>query len=147
MACRSNIILIMVCSLFTALTAATSITDIAGSGKAKVMGWRAYEAGQLGAHPSKTLFSSSSTSPLIHVLQQHKDLESDGYVFLSPQADDIHGHYAYMLDLKGRLIWHHEEWGVIKNIQVQRYQGHKYITFWTGDDGFWGHGSGFYKMV
>lgn len=52
-----------------------------------------------------------------------------------------------MMDHKGHLVWAHEEWGSVKNLQVQTYKGRQYLTFWVGDDGFWGHGSGFYKMV
>jgi hypothetical protein len=35
----------------------------------------------------------------------------------------------------------------IYNLMAQEYKGHKYITFWAGNDAVGGHGAGSYYMV
>ena len=139
--------LLVISSLLTIKSVAATPIETESIGQKAFVDAQAYENGELGRHPERLFQSTSATSALINVVRWHEDCALDGYVFLSPQADEQPGHHVYMLDSKGHLVWYHEEWGAIKNVRVQHYKGREYITYWIGDDGYWSHGSGFYKMV
>jgi hypothetical protein len=37
-----------------------------------------------------------------------------------------------ILDTNGELVWMTDEWGIIMNLNVQKYKGENYLTFWFG---------------
>lgn len=37
-----------------------------------------------------------------------------------------------MLDARGNLVWKETKFGQAMNLQVQKYQGNDYLTFWSG---------------
>ena len=72
---------------------------------------------------------------------------SDDYYFFAPRGMLV-GHPGPMIvDDKGSLIWHSNAWPVAYGLDVQRYRGEDYLTFWSGNDQVIGHGSGYYYMV
>jgi len=109
--------------------------------------WSDYEAGKLGLSPQTTYRSTTITTPLIHVVRRNSSCDSDSEVLVSPHGEKLVDNQILLLDNDGDLIWHHHDTGAIHNAQVQRYKGHDYITYWVGDDNFWGHGAGYYKML
>ena len=109
--------------------------------------WTDYEAGRLGLLPQTTYKSTSITHPLIHVIRRNSSCDSESDILISPHGEHLVDNKILLLDNGGNLIWHHHDTGAIHNAQVQQYKGHNYITYWVGDDGFFGHGAGYYKMV
>lgn len=109
--------------------------------------WQAYEAGALGAYPQVTFQSTSFTAPRVHVTKWDPRCDHDSYTLLAPHGTEINDNKAMLLDSRGQLVWLHQEKGSVHNLRVQKYKGNDYITFFVGDDGFWYHGSGYYKMV
>lgn len=131
-----RLLLPILCYAGTALAAATT----------NVVDWNAYEHGGLGPYPQITFETSGMSVPVINVHRWNESCDP-GYTLLTPHGNRIRSNRALMFDTAGQLVWHHEERGSIKNLQVQTYKGNDYLTFWIGDDGFYGHGRGYYKMV
>lgn len=117
------------------------------SSDAATVDWDAYERGELGAHPQVRFRSTEMTAPLVHVEHDHPNCDRSEYVALSYGTETDAGNKAMLLDSNGDLVWSHSERGNIHNVQVQQYKGRDYITFWVGDDDFFGHGHGYFKMV
>jgi hypothetical protein len=109
--------------------------------------WSDYEAGRLGLSPQTTYKGTPITNPQVHVIRRNSSCDSESSVLISPHGEHLTDNKILLLDNEGNLIWHHHDTGAIHNAQVQRYKGHDYITYWVGDDGYWGHGAGYYKMV
>lgn len=109
--------------------------------------WSSYESGALGPYPLADYHTITASTPLIHIAQWHPSCDNSSYVFLSPHAVRLADNMVLMLDARGNVVWYHQERGAVHNIQVQRFKGSEYITYWVGDDEFYGHGAGFYKMV
>jgi hypothetical protein len=107
--------------------------------------WWEYEAGELGNYPQLSYNSTRVTSPLVHVSKWNESC-SHAYTLLCPHGPHIADNRALLLDHQGNLVWHHAEKGSIHNFQIQTYNGNEYISFWVGDDGFFGSGRGFYKL-
>lgn len=112
---------------------------------AQSIDWDQYESGSLGDYPQTTFKTTNIGSPLVHVTKQKATVD-DEYVLLAPQGDRIRANKALLLDQNGHAVWQHEERGTIKSFEVQTYRGDDYLTFWVGDDNFYGHGRGYYKM-
>lgn len=109
--------------------------------------WANYESGAMGQYPQVTYASSRMSHPQIHVAKWNESCDQYGYVLMSPHGKRIADNKLMLLDHQGNLVWYTQETGAIHNIQVQRYNGDDYITYWVGDDEFYGHGAGFFKMV
>lgn len=109
--------------------------------------WDAYETGALGPYPQVTFKSTSFTAPRVHVTKWDTRCDHDSYTLLAPHGKDMNDNKAMLLDSRGELVWLHYEKGSVHNLQVQTYRGRRYLTFFVGDDDFWYHGSGYYKMV
>jgi len=109
--------------------------------------WTDYESGALGKYPQVTYKSSRISTPLVRVRKWNESCDPHGYVLMSPHGERIADNKLILLDSKGNLVWWQQEQGAVHNIQVQQYRGNDYITYWVGDDEFWGHGAGYYKMV
>ena len=86
------------------------------------------------------------TAPLVHVTLWNDTCDS-GYTLFTPQGSRVHSDKALLIDQMGQLVWHHQERGSIKSLQVQKYRSKDYLTFWVGDDYYHGHSRGYYKMV
>lgn len=130
-----SILFLTIFSYFTVVLSEAETTD-----------WTAYERGSLGVYPQVHFKTTETTAPLVHINQWNSSCDS-GYIFISPHHDRVADNRIYMLDEQGHLVWYHEERGSLHNVQVQRYKGRDYITYWVGDDSFHGHGAGYYKMV
>lgn len=101
-----------------------------------------------GEWPQVRYQSTAITHPLIHVAQWNESCDNDSYVLLVPHPlSEGAGNKIMMFDYRGNLVWYLQEKGAVHNAQVQSYNGADYITYWTGNDEFPGHGAGYYKMV
>lgn len=109
--------------------------------------WEAYERGDLSPIPLVHYHSADFSNPMIHVTARHQACEDDSHILISPRGKDYPGNRALLLDTQGSLVWHHKERGAVSSMQVQSYKGEDYLTYWVGDDNFWGHGVGYFKMV
>lgn len=109
--------------------------------------WEAYELGDLSPIPLVHYHSADFSSPLVHVTTRHQTCQEDSLILLSPRGKDYPGNKVLLLDDQGALVWHHKERGAVSSMQVQTYKGEDYLTYWVGDDNFWGHGVGYYKML
>lgn len=104
-----------------------------------------YEYGVLGAHPTTTFRSFDIAPPEVNVLKWDSRCE-DGYILLSPRGHFYPEPGPLIYDDRGNLIWIEREYGMVMDLNVQRYQGEDFLTFWVGeDDGVRGLGS--YYMV
>ena len=55
---------------------------------------------------------------------------------------------ATIFDSHGELVWSDDSYGVVFNLEIQEYQGEKYITFWSSPEGSThGYGRGTYYML
>lgn len=109
--------------------------------------WNAYERGKLGSQPQTKYRTSKATSPLVHVTKQSEGCDQDGHILLAPRGDEFARNKALLLDGQGSLVWYHEERGAVNDLRIQSYMGEDYLTYWVGDDNFYGHGAGYFKMV
>jgi len=128
------------------LIAETLCFALSTAQSSQAIDWDAYETGDLGPYPQVRFQTAKVTAPLVHV-NLWSDKCAKGYTLLTPHGPRIRSNKALILDERGQLVWHHEERGSIKSFQIQQYKGNKYLTFWVGDDGGFGYGRGYYKMV
>jgi len=104
-----------------------------------------YEFGFLGAHPTTPFRSFGIAPPEVNHLRWDPRCE-DGYVLLSPRGHFYPEPGPLIYDNRGNLIWIEKDWGMVMDLNVQRYRDQHYLTFWVGkDDGTRGLGS--YYMV
>ena len=54
-----------------------------------------------------------------------------------------------LLKPDGELVWMDDSFGTVENVQVQKWNGQDYLTFWAGQPGYyeWAYGRGEYFMV
>jgi len=102
-----------------------------------------------GDFPHVTFQSTRVTVPVVEIEKWDSkcDTTSPSYILLSPHGSNIADNKVLLLDQRGQLVWFQQEHGAVHNVQVQQYRSESYITYWVGDDEFWGHGAGYYKMV
>lgn len=109
----------------------------------------AYDLGQLGKYPVQNFKSVELLAPRPNVVRQDSRC-SKSMVFFSPRGygEQAKHPQATIMDHNGQLVWT-SGWDnkQIYNLMTQEYRGHKYLTFWAGDDTVGGHGAGSYYMV
>jgi hypothetical protein len=98
-------------------------------------------------YPQTAFLSTKVTTPVVDIVKWDERCDSESFVLLGPHGRQIADNKILLLDNRGELVWYHNEKGAVHNIQVQEYKGNRYITYWVGDDDYFGHGSGYYKMV
>ncbi|UNI19309.1 hypothetical protein JDV02_005501 [Purpureocillium takamizusanense] len=109
-----------------------------------------YDEEAFGKYPVQTFKSTPIVGPRPNLLLRDSRCESSLYTFLTPRGYVGAARNAQMtiLDQGGRLVWTLGwEGQQIYNLMVQRYRGHKYLTFWAGDDAVGGHGAGTYYLL
>lgn len=139
-------IVLRISSTVLVLSACLSILGVLAAPSA-VIDWEAYERGHQGDYPQQTFESTTISAPVVHVEKWHSSCDSSSHVLLTPHGDRIRDNKALILDNQGRLVWHRQERGAVHTLQVQQYKGNHYLTYWVGDDQYWGFGRGYVKMV
>lgn len=105
-----------------------------------------YTHGFEGAVPLQQYISEPFLG-LIPNYQQHSTGCDDGlFTILAPRGSHIHHPGPMILDDQGHLVWY-KEYDATYNANIFDYKGESYITFWAGNDGIVGHGSGKMYMV
>lgn len=104
-----------------------------------------YEYGVFGAHPTTQFRSFDIAPPEVNVLKWDPRCE-DGYILLSPRGRFYPEPGPLIYDNHGNLVWIERDYGMVMDLNVQKYRGEDFLTFWVGeDDGVRGLGS--YYMV
>lgn len=109
----------------------------------------AFDAGAYGAYPVQTYNSTDLISPRPNILLSSPECEQNLYTMMTLRGSEVTdtGKGPTILDSAGRLVWSKGGYGEAYNLQVQKYKGKEYLTFWGGDDTVGGHGAGYYYMV
>ncbi|XHF97042.1 hypothetical protein AWENTII_000646 [Aspergillus wentii] len=92
-----------------------------------------YELGLFGAHPTISYESFDLESPEVNILRWDPRCE-EGYVLLSPRGHFYPEPGPLIYDNKGNLVWIEKRFGMIMDLNSQRYKNQDYLTFWVGDD-------------
>lgn len=90
-----------------------------------------YDLAVFGAYRTQNYVSFDLTSPR-GVAAQWSDQCDDGYLFFGPNGKSVESPGPVILDSQGGLIWMSDEYDVATNVQVQRYKGQDFLTFWAG---------------
>lgn len=106
----------------------------------------AYDQGIYGRWPQQSYHSSPVVGPILNYLQHDERCDDGKYTMITPRGASIASPGPMIIDQNGSLIWT-KHYGPTYDLKVQEYRQEKYLTFWIGDDGVVGHGSGSYYMV
>jgi hypothetical protein len=107
---------------------------------------KAYEQGELGHWPQQTYHSSSLVGPVLNYLQRSELCRDGSYTMITPRGSSIESAGPMIVDDDGSLVWT-KRYGPTYDLNVYRFKGEEYLTFWVGDDAVVSHGSGSYYMV
>ena len=109
---------------------------------------KAYDNGKFGDFPVVEYKTSTLQGARANFYDHGGNCSEDGlYVFLTPRGSAVQQPGPMVLDAKGNLVWTNPQYREPYNLNKQTYRGEDYLTFWAGDDGVRGHGSGMYYMV
>lgn len=104
-----------------------------------------YEFGVYGPYFRQVYYSFELMSPRINTVKWSPQCSSD-YVLLTPHGWAVPTPGPTILDATGNLVWTEDRYGLAMDLQMQRYRGEDYLTFWAGSKAK-GHGQGVYYMV
>ena len=106
-----------------------------------------YAHSKFGETPANHFKTFEKHAPITNVLA-HDDSCYDGlYTLITPRGPSVTFAGPTILDQQGMLIWTDSGYFEPYNLDVQTFKGEQYLTFWGGNDGVVGHGSGQYFMV
>lgn len=113
----------------------------------RAFSFNAYNFGFHGIYPSKNYITLGQPSPWIQTSKRDSRCEGDGaLVLLSPRGVHVPNPGPVIVDARGRLVWAEGKFGQAMNLQVQRYKGQDYLTFWSGTSSG-AHSNGSYYMA
>lgn len=107
----------------------------------------AWDDGTYGEFPHRTYVTTNIISPRPNYLTTSRECDDSLYTLVTPRGYSIPNPGPMLLDSEGLLAWHISGYRQTYNLMVQEWRGEKFLTFWGGDDGVRGHGSGHYFMV
>lgn len=111
-------------------------------------GSKTFDKGELGDFVPQRYQSTAISAPRANIFEKAGSCHDDGlFVMLTPRGGVVLQAAPMILDHHGSLVWTGLSDGQPYNLQVQTYRGEQYLTFWAGNDGVKGHGSGLYYMV
>ncbi|RMJ21611.1 Arylsulfotransferase ASST [Aspergillus sp. HF37] len=100
-----------------------------------------YDVGIFGAHPTLDFKSFAPKAPELSAVRWDPRCEP-GYVLLSPRGRFYPEPGPLIYDTRGELVWIESRFGMVMDLNVQRFRGEDFLTFWVGeDDGTRGEGS------
>ncbi|RAL67368.1 hypothetical protein DID88_008123 [Monilinia fructigena] len=109
-----------------------------------------FDAGDYGAYPNRTYRTRADIiSPRLNILQADPQCDDGLYTMISLRGDRVHitGQSPMIHDARGNLVWMNASYGETFGLNMQRYKGVDYLTFWQGDDSVGGHGEGAYILL
>lgn len=113
----------------------------------RALSFSAYDLGFHGIYPTQNYLTLGRPSPWVQISQWDSRCESDGVVvLLSPRGVYVPNPGPVIVDARGELIWLEGKYGQAMNLQVQKYKGQDYLTFWSGTS-HGAHSNGSYYMV
>lgn len=102
-----------------------------------------YDLAVFGVYRTQNYVSFDLPAPQ-GIFSRWSDQCDDGYVFLGPNGKSVAKPGPTILDSRGELVWMSNEYDIATNVQVQRYDGEDYLTFWAGHkEGSLGQGNTF----
>ncbi|PYI35910.1 hypothetical protein BP00DRAFT_432683 [Aspergillus indologenus CBS 114.80] len=106
-----------------------------------------YDQGRMGSWPTELFRSTTTVGLAVNWVQTSPRCQDPGaYYLLAPRGASVHRAGPMILDHAGHLVWT-RAYGQTYNVDVQRYRGQDYLTFWVGSDADVGHGRGTYFML
>ncbi|KAK5206035.1 hypothetical protein LTR47_005036 [Exophiala xenobiotica] len=109
---------------------------------------KSFDQGDYGNFVAQTYRSTSYSVPRLNVFEKGRSCRDDGlFVMLTLRGWSVPQPAPIIFDGHGGLVWTDPTYVQPYNLQVQTYRGERFLTFWAGDDGVKGHGSGFYYML
>ncbi|KAK5626666.1 hypothetical protein RRF57_002381 [Xylaria bambusicola] len=92
--------------------------------------------------------SADLSAPLPSFAQWDEQKCSDGYYLFALKGKLVSDSAATIFDSRGELVWSDDSYGVVFNLEIQKYKGKNYITFWSSPEGSThGYGRGTYYML
>lgn len=148
---RDRVNMLLYSSLLCGLLSLLSITRVSGlnvvSHPDHYYQSEAYDKGVYGEVPTKGFRTFNKLSPVTNILQYNPVCDDGKYIMLAQRARGVRFPGPVILNANGSLVWTNDQYRQPYNLQVQKYKGDNYLTFWAGNDGVVGHGSGTYYMV
>ncbi|OAL37428.1 hypothetical protein AYO20_03277 [Fonsecaea nubica] len=95
--------------------------------------FNAYDLGFRGIYPRQHFHSVDLEAPAPRITQWDSRCDS-GNLFLTPRGPFVNGaaRGPVILDARGDLVWmEHDKFEQAMNLNVQKYKGEDYLTFWT----------------
>jgi hypothetical protein len=105
-----------------------------------------FENGDLGQWPTETYRSSALMGPILNYVESNPQCKDGQYTLIAPRGMAVRNPGPMIIDQDGHLVWT-KYYGQTYNVNVYKYKGQDYLTFWVGNDGIVGHGDGTYYMV
>ncbi|EDP51097.1 conserved hypothetical protein [Aspergillus fumigatus A1163] len=105
-----------------------------------------FEDGDLGQWPTETYRSSALMGPILNYVESNPQCKDGQYTLIAPRGMAVRNPGPMIIDQDGHLVWT-KHYGQTYNVNVYRYKGQDYLTFWVGNDGIVGHGDGTYYML
>ncbi|GAB7366717.1 hypothetical protein MBLNU230_g0674t1 [Neophaeotheca triangularis] len=105
-----------------------------------------YDLAIYGRYPEQTYISFPLSSPRSSVVKWDESC-NDGLVLLDLHGDYVKNEGPMIMDPKGELVWLTDAYGLATNLQVQRYKGEGFLTFWAGEKSSSTFGGGKYYML
>ncbi|KAG4441066.1 hypothetical protein IFR05_003420 [Cadophora sp. M221] len=107
----------------------------------------AYDLGFYGVYPTQNYVSLGHPTPWAQISQWDPQCDNDGsLILLSPRGVNVPNPGPVILDPRGNLVWSEGKFGQAMNLQVQRYKGEDFLTFWSGTS-HGPHSNGSYYML
>lgn len=107
-----------------------------------------FDKGDYGRYVAQQYHSTSLLGPRPNMFDVAGSCGDDGLlVMMTLRGWAVEQAAPMIIDGRARLVWTGPAYVQPYNLQVQTYRGEQFLTFWAGDDGVKGHGSGFYYMV
>ncbi|GES58136.1 hypothetical protein CDV56_101790 [Aspergillus terreus] len=106
----------------------------------------AYDEGDYGAWPTETYRTTPIIGPSLNYIQYSPACNDGQYTLIAPRGGSVRYPGPMIIDSDGHLVWT-KYYGQTYNLNIYRFKGQDYLTFWVGDDGIVGHGDGTYYML
>jgi hypothetical protein len=94
---------------------------------------KAFDVGFYGIYPRQRFHSVDFEAPVPKITQWDPRCDS-GTLLLSPRARAVSAPGPVMLYARGNLIWMEDKFEQAMNLNVQKYKGQDFMTFWMGTD-------------
>ncbi|KAF2206188.1 hypothetical protein CERZMDRAFT_53706, partial [Cercospora zeae-maydis SCOH1-5] len=108
-----------------------------------------YNKGEYGSYVTQTFKSNPqvTAAPIVNFMKPFTSCDDGSYLMICPRGTAVDP-TLMILDVTGSPVWAStQKYGEVYNLQVQRYKGEPFLTFWGGNDSIGGHGIGTHFML